>query len=211
MREARRETETALSVGVRMSKPPLIASTGTSGSGPAPSGAPPAGDGHLRQNCALPRRVAQTPNGPNEPGGSASRAALASAGRSATAVSDCHGNGPSRHVVAAKRPVLRSSGASTDARLPRGRTRATVDGNHPGAPRGTTAGSAAARPGLRSASSSTERRSSSGHANSATSCRRGSRTEACDGRRQQAGSTTAATSPAKSGVANRQPPPRRNT
>src|SRR5690242_18109483 len=61
----RETTDTALPVGVRMSKPPLSASTGTFGSGPALSVAPPDGLGHFRQKSALPKRAAHVPNGPN--------------------------------------------------------------------------------------------------------------------------------------------------
>src|SRR5258707_1159658 len=97
----RATTDAAPAVGVRMSKPPLIASIGTLGSGPAPSVAPPAGLGQPRQKSALPNRAAQVPNGPNEPAGKAAIAACSSAGRAAGGVSGVHGNGPSWQTVAA--------------------------------------------------------------------------------------------------------------
>src|SRR6266487_5760585 len=59
----------AFATGVRRSKPPLTATIGTFGNGPAPSGVLPAGEGHSRQRDAVPRRAAQLPNGPNEPAG----------------------------------------------------------------------------------------------------------------------------------------------
>ena len=111
----RATTDAAPSVGVRMSKPPLIASIGTSGSGPAPSAAPPAGLGQSRQKSALPKRAAQVPNGPNEPGGSAAIAACSSAGRSATGVSGAQGNGPSWQTVAAYSASLSSIDGSSAA------------------------------------------------------------------------------------------------
>src|SRR6059058_1280451 len=61
----RAATVSAPAVGVRMSKPPLIASMGTFGSGPAPRARPPAGLGHLRQKSAFPNRAAHDPKGPN--------------------------------------------------------------------------------------------------------------------------------------------------
>src|SRR6266550_1408330 len=94
-------TDAAPAVGVRMSKPPLTASTGTFGRGPGASAAPPAGLGQPRQKSALPNRAAQTPNGPNAPGGRAARADCSSAARAPTGVSGVHGNGPSRQTVAA--------------------------------------------------------------------------------------------------------------
>ncbi len=104
----RATTEAAPSVGVRMSKPPLTASMGTFGSGPAPSVAPPAGLGQSRQKSALPNRAAHVPNGPNVPGGRAAIAACSSAGRSAIGVSGAHGNGPSWQTVAAYSASLSS-------------------------------------------------------------------------------------------------------
>src|SRR6266516_6544417 len=94
-------TLAALAVGVRMSKPPLTASIGTSGSGPAPSGAPPAGLGQFRQKSALPKRAAQLPKGPRDPAGNAAMAACSIAARSAGGVLGSHGNGPSWQSVAA--------------------------------------------------------------------------------------------------------------
>src|SRR5581483_1039927 len=87
----RETTETAPAVGVRMSKPPLIASTGTSGRGPGPSAAPPAGLGQPRQKSAFPNLVAHWPNGPSVPGGSALIAACSIAGLSAGGGSGSHG------------------------------------------------------------------------------------------------------------------------
>src|SRR5690242_16832026 len=94
-------TEAAPAVGVRMSKPPLIARTGTLGSGPAPSGAPPAGLGQPRQKSAFPKPADQVPNGPRVPAGRAAIAACSSAGRWSGGVLGSHGNGPSWHTVAA--------------------------------------------------------------------------------------------------------------
>ena len=42
-------TVTAFATGVRRSKPPFTASTGTFGNGPGPSGVFPAGEGHCSQ------------------------------------------------------------------------------------------------------------------------------------------------------------------
>ena len=91
----------ALSTGVRRSSPPAIASIGTSGSGPAPSGVPPAGDGQSSQKPAVPVTPAQLPNGPSVPAGSAAIADCSSAGRSAIGVDGVHGKSPSAQVVAA--------------------------------------------------------------------------------------------------------------
>src|SRR5262245_8556423 len=79
----RETTDRAPSVGVRMSKPPLIASMGTSGNGPVASAAPPAGLGQPTQKSALPNRWAQLPKGPNVPAGSAATAEFRIACRSA--------------------------------------------------------------------------------------------------------------------------------
>src|SRR5436305_15220263 len=97
----RATTAAALAVGVRMSKPPLTASTGTFGSAPDVSAAPPDGLGQPMQKSALPSRAAQAPNGPKVPGASAAIADCSSAARAATGVSGIHGNGPSRQTVAA--------------------------------------------------------------------------------------------------------------
>src|SRR6266849_1812707 len=97
----RATTDTAFAVGVRRSKPPLTASMGTFGRGPAPSVAPPDGLGQARQKSALPSWAAQGPNGPSEPAGSAARADCSSAPRAAGGVSGDHGKGPSRQTVAA--------------------------------------------------------------------------------------------------------------
>src|SRR5579862_1065539 len=97
----RETTDCAPAVGVRMSKPPLTASIGTSGSGPVPSGAPPVGPGQPRQKSALPKAAAQGPNGPSVPAGRAATAAWKRAGRAETGVLGSHGNGPSRQTVAA--------------------------------------------------------------------------------------------------------------
>src|SRR5690349_16286707 len=94
-------TDCAPAVGVLMSKPPLTASTGTSGSGPAPSVAPPEGLGQPRQKSALPNFADQEPNGPSVPGGSCAIACCSSAGRWSGGVSGAHGNGPSWQTVAA--------------------------------------------------------------------------------------------------------------
>src|SRR5438067_7056773 len=66
-------TARAFVVGVRRSKPPLIASIGTFGNGPGPSGVFPAGDGHCSQKNALPVRPAQLPKEPNAPLGRPAR------------------------------------------------------------------------------------------------------------------------------------------
>jgi hypothetical protein len=92
-----------------MSKPPLTASSGTFGSGPGPKTPPPAGVGQRRQKSAFPKRAAHLPNGPNDPAGSASTADLYTADRLPTGVFGSQGKGPSRHTVAAYRPVLRLS------------------------------------------------------------------------------------------------------
>ena len=62
-----------------MSKPPLTASTGTFGSAPDVSAAPPDGLGQPMQKSALPSRAAQAPNGPKLPGASAAMADCSSA------------------------------------------------------------------------------------------------------------------------------------
>jgi len=97
----RETTARAPSVGVRMSKPPLTASMGTSGSGPVASDAPPAGLGQPTQKSAFPKRYAQLPKGPNVPAGSAATAEFRIAWRPSTGVSGDHGKGPSRQTVAA--------------------------------------------------------------------------------------------------------------
>ena len=94
-------TACAPTVGVRRSRPPLIASIGTSGSGPVPSGASPVGPGHAVQRGALPNPAAQEPNGPNVPGDVAATACCSSAGRWAGGVAAAHGKGPSAQTVAA--------------------------------------------------------------------------------------------------------------
>src|SRR3954452_6665734 len=105
-----RTTAAALEVGVRMSYPPLRASTGTSGSGPAPSGGVgTAGVGHLRQNAAVPSLVAHEPNGPSDPAGSALIAADSFPGRSASGAAGSHGKCPSAQDVAALSPTLSCS------------------------------------------------------------------------------------------------------
>src|SRR5712691_2880784 len=97
----RATTDVAPAVGVRRSKPPLKASTGTFGSGPVASEAPPDGLGQPRQKSALPSCAAQVPNGPNVPGGSAAIADCSRVGRTLVGASGVHGNGPSRQTVAA--------------------------------------------------------------------------------------------------------------
>src|SRR5712691_5775793 len=92
--------ESALATGVRTSKPPLTASTGTFGNGPAARGVLPAGDGQSLQNVAEPVRAVHEPKGPNEPGDIAAIAALSTPSRSDTGVVGAHGNCPSAHVVA---------------------------------------------------------------------------------------------------------------
>src|SRR5438445_1488144 len=94
-------TARAFVVGVRRSKPPLIASIGTFGSGPGPSGVFPAGDGHCSQKNASPVRPAQSPNGPNAPFGKPATVDCRIAGRAEGGVSGVHGNWPSAQFVAA--------------------------------------------------------------------------------------------------------------
>ena len=84
-----------------MSKPPLIASTGTFGSGPAPSGSPPEGLGQSRQKSAFPSFAAHEPKRPKVPAGSAEIAWVSSPCRLATGVSGVQGKAPSRQDVAA--------------------------------------------------------------------------------------------------------------
>src|SRR5579885_960023 len=149
----RATTEAAPAVGVRMSKPPLTASIGTFGNGPAPSGSP-VGDGQPTQVAALPSSAAQGPNGPRVPAGSDEIAACRIAGRCATGVSGAHGNGPSRHVVAAYSPELSSTAGSSFSTSCRYASRSSGC-VLPARAACMTAGSSAARPGLRSASRTT--------------------------------------------------------
>ena len=147
-------------VGVRMSKPPLTASTGTFGSGPAPSGAPPAGLGQPRQKSALPKRC--RPRAERAAGcrrGSAAIAACSSAGRSA---GRSVGRPRERPVVAHRRRVEAPSSARSTARPSRrcsGRRARRSGCMLPFRAAFTTAGSSAARPGFRSASRTSESRS----------------------------------------------------
>ena len=94
-------TDCAPSVGVRMSKPPLSARTGTFGYAAGDRFTPPDGVGQVSHRLAFPRSAAQVPNGPNVPGGSAAIALRRRPGRADGAESAGHGNGPSRQSVAA--------------------------------------------------------------------------------------------------------------
>src|SRR5919201_6985953 len=101
-------TAAASAVGVRKSRPPLNASIGTFGRGPAPSGAFPAGEGQSSHSYERPSRAAHAPNGPNEPAGKPATAALRIEVRADGGVSGDHGNTPSAQLVATLRPKLRS-------------------------------------------------------------------------------------------------------
>ena len=105
-------TATALATGVRMSKPPFTARTGTFGNGPGPSGVLPDGEGHCSQKYAVPRRAAHLPKGPNDPGSKPATAWSIAARRWPGGVAGDHGKTPSAQLVAALRPKLRSSGDS---------------------------------------------------------------------------------------------------
>ncbi len=132
---------------------------GTSGSGPAARGAPPAGEGQPRHISAVPVRAPQIPNGPNLPAGSAETALFRSAGRSAIGVSGVHGKSPSSQVVAAYSPALSSGAVSSDVSALNSKRRTSGRGSPLRAAR-TAAGSSAARPGLRSALTTVKIRSS---------------------------------------------------
>ena len=111
----RETTDTAPAVGVRMSKPPLTASTGTFGSGPAPSVAPPDGLGQPRQKSALPKRAAHVPNGPERAGRQRGDRGL----QDRRALGDRRLGRPRERAVAAhrRRVERRSSGRSTARRV----------------------------------------------------------------------------------------------
>ena len=98
----------AFVAGVRRSRSPAKTSTGTFGSGPEPIPGRRAWVGQRRQKGAGPRSVAQMPNGPVEPLGSALRADASKPGRCPSGVSGAHGNGPSSQTVAVNSPMLRS-------------------------------------------------------------------------------------------------------
>ena len=109
LREPGRRPTVAPTVGVRMSKPPLTASIGTSGSGPGPNGASPVGPGQRRQKSAFPNPRRPRAERPERPGGQRGDRGLQRARAAApVACRAAHGNGPSRQTVAAYRPALRS-------------------------------------------------------------------------------------------------------
>ena len=152
-------TISAFATGVRRSKPPSIATIGTFGSGPGPSGELPAGEGHCSQKYAVPMRAAQFPNGPRLPGGSFVTAASIAARRSDGAVAGDHGNWPSAQFVAAFRPKLSSSAVSLFA--PKSRSKTLSKGRMlPPSAECTAAGASDASPGVRSASTIMFRNSS---------------------------------------------------
>ena len=151
-------TATALAVGVRMSKPPFTASTGTFGSGPGPRGAPPEGSGQPRQKCPLPIAAAQLPNRPEGAG----RKRLDGAVVERRAAGDRGVDGPG------KRPVVADGGGEETGAEALRRVRGPCSRQRDDAPEGLevaaaaarmTAGSSAARPGLRSASTMVDSRS----------------------------------------------------
>ena len=91
-----------------MSRPPASTSTGTFGSGPGASVAPPEGEGQSTQPKAEPVWRAQVPNGAIDAGEIAASAA-ASAARRASGVSfGCQGKGPSAQLVVRRSAMLMS-------------------------------------------------------------------------------------------------------
>ena len=146
-------TACAFSSGVRRSSRPLRISAGTSGSGFG-LGSTARPGGHSRHcSAALMRKTSPRVNGPSWSSGIAPSASAMSGGRSAIGVSSGNGRRLSAHVVAAKRPQLRSRRPTAGPTA--GRIRRSSGAGSPSTPALIAAGIAARRCELRSPSTST--------------------------------------------------------